>query len=35
MTASTSAAAFEPFGTYPPNLLQDAVRNVGRRLPMN
>ena len=35
MTASTSAAAFEPFGTYPPNRLQDAIRTVGRRLPMN
>jgi FkbM family methyltransferase len=35
MTATTSAAAIEPFGTYPPNLLQDAVRNVGRRLPKN
>ena len=35
MTVTTSAADFEPFGTYPPNLLQDAVRNIGRRLPMN
>jgi FkbM family methyltransferase len=35
MTLSTSTAAFEPFGTYPPNLLQDAVRNIGRRLPQN
>ena len=35
MSALTSATAIEPFGTYPPNLLQDVVRNLGRRLPKN
>lgn len=32
---TTRTAAVEPFGTYPPNLIQDVVRNVGRRLPKN
>jgi FkbM family methyltransferase len=33
MALATAACA--PFGTYPPNRLQDLVRDVGRRLPRN
>ncbi len=29
------SAAIEPFGTYPPNRLQAAVRDIGQRLPKN
>jgi len=31
----TTPAMIEPFGTYPPNRLQDVVRDIGGRLPMN
>jgi FkbM family methyltransferase len=31
----STTASIEPFGTYPPNLLQGVVRDIGGRLPMN
>jgi FkbM family methyltransferase len=30
-----TSATIEPFGTYPPNRLQAAVRDIGQRLPNN
>jgi FkbM family methyltransferase len=33
--AVTTTTTFDPFGTFPPNLLQGAVREIGGRLPRN
>jgi len=33
--ALTTMTSIQPFGTFPPNRLQNAVRNIGRRLPRN
>jgi FkbM family methyltransferase len=30
-----SSTAIQPFGTYPPNRMQAAVRDIGQRLPKN